>query len=258
MKKKFILFPLLLAFYVFNVEAMSELSKNTQNNVGLKNKKRQNFNQIVIGENNNEDVIEIQENPYERKISYFDDGWKIIKSPLQKSYFIDPGVVVYIHGDEDAEEIIIDVERSLSATDYFIMKLIYTAIDMSSSYLFHDYELSYYQLFVMLGLAAEIPYKWETKYPYPFASAWKLNYDSLACRHNLEMLMRSFKYKFPNCKRIMLKLITSNQKIILKHRYTWNSFYKELKKHDLIIVDQNGLEIETDPKVKNLDGVEIH
>ncbi|MDP1975438.1 MAG: hypothetical protein Q8K37_05650 [Alphaproteobacteria bacterium] len=258
MKKKSILFLLLLVFYVLNVDAMSALSKNTKNNVNSKYEEIEIFNQIIMVENYNEDEVEIQENPYEGKISYFDDGWKIIKSPLQKSYFIDPGVMVYIHGDEDAEEIVIDVERSLSATDYFIMKLIYTAIDMSSSYLFHDYELSYYQLFVMLGLAAEIPYKWETKYPYLFASSWKLNYDSLACRHNLEVLLRNFKYKFPNCKRIMLKLITSHQKIILKHGYTWNSFYKELKKHDLIIVDQNGLEIEADPKVKNLDDVEIH
>ena len=72
------------------------------------------------------------------------------------------------------------------------------------------------------------------------------------------MLMRRFKQKFPHCRHIKLQLINSNQKILLKHNYTWNSFYKELRNNGLSLVDNDGFAIETYPKVKILDAFELY
>jgi hypothetical protein len=260
MKRKINLFLLLMTCYVLNTEAVSTSLKN--NNIKLVDKTIEeddnNINHIIMTEYKDDEEILVQENPYEGKIIECEDGWKIIKSPLKKSYFINAGFEVYIKGDEKSEEIIIDVERSVSYNDSFIIRLYNTAIDMGSVYLGDEYIINYYQLFVMLGLAAEIPYKWETQYPSPFASAWKLNYDSFASRYNVEMLMRRFKQKFPHCKNIKLQLVNSNQKILLKHNYTWNSFYKELGKNGLNLVDNDGFDIETYPKVKILDAFELY
>lgn len=216
---------------------------------------QENNNNIVIVEHRNSNVNdEVEEiNPYEGKISYYVDGWKIVQSPLEKLRFVNSGLKVYVNGDESSEEVIIDVERSLAFNNYFIIKLYNTVTDIGSLFLGNYYELTYRQFIVMLGLAAEIPYEWGSKYNYPIASPWKFNYESLIHFNNTKMIIKKFKNKFPNCKNIRLKLCNSQQKIILIHGYTLNYLYKALLENGLKIIDEDGLEIETDPKVKLVD-----
>lgn len=234
MRKYIILFLYVVASTCFyNVQAVGYFDEDPYETYDLQEDNLENNNIIMIE----------QKNPYEEKIIECDDGWTIIKSPLKKSYFINTDLEIYRMGDEKSEEIIIDVERSLAFSNYFLVRLYNTVMDIGSSYLDEDYKLSYKQFIVMLGIAAEIPYDWESKYANPFDSAWSLNYSWLLHKNNLEMCVSKFKQKFPYCKRIKLLLCTSNQKIVITHTHTLKYFYEALEKNDIKLVDKNDADL---------------
>jgi hypothetical protein len=85
--------------------------------------------------NHQQDII--QENVYDKKIKIDEDGWTIIESPLE-----DTGIKVYIYGDENSKEVIIDIERSLDSANNFFNKLYNVAFCMCPIYFNNYYNLS--------------------------------------------------------------------------------------------------------------------
>jgi hypothetical protein len=136
-----------------------------------------------------------------KKITTDVDGWTIIESPLSKT-----GAKVYIKGNENSQEVIFNVEKSLATTDYSFERCLNVAVDMISTCRSGCvYEVDFYHLVVMLALAGETSYEWEKNYASFMASAWWINYVSLDQMDNIiKICVDNFKNKFPNCKRIKL------------------------------------------------------
>jgi hypothetical protein len=151
------------------------------------------------------------ENPYEGNVFVDVEGWTIISSPLDGT-----GVKLFLRGDAESEEVIIDIERSFNSTDYRFMKFLNSAADVVSNCMGGSYKVSYYQLVVMIALAGQTPYTWDTCDVGPITRAWWINFVNLEANVFPFTCVENFKNKFPNCKRLILQLSSSNQKIILK------------------------------------------
>lgn len=141
------------------------------------------------------------------------DEWAFIDSPLKST-----GAKVYLKGNKDSKDVIINVERSLASTDYQLERFFNIAVDMISMSRSDapDYEVDYYQLLVMLAIAGQTDYKWQTNAGL-FTSAWWINYVSLDSIDDiLKTCIDDFKKQFPVCKRIKLQCDSLYQEVVLR------------------------------------------
>ncbi|MDP1724192.1 MAG: hypothetical protein Q8L85_05770 [Alphaproteobacteria bacterium] len=162
----------------------------------------------------NLDAMQKQDGYDAEKITTDVDGWTIIESPLNGT-----GAKAYIKGDENSQDVIFNVERSLASTDYFLMRCLNIAVDMVSNCSPRcEYEVDFYHLVVMLALAGETPYKWETSDAGFITSAWWINYVSLDHKENIiKICLDNFKKKFSNCKHIKLQCDSLYQEVVLRN-----------------------------------------
>lgn len=201
----------------------------------------------------------IQENIYDGKIEIGEDGWTIIESPLE-----DTGIKVYVYGDENSKEVIIDVERSLDSVNNFFNKLYNIVFCMCPTYFTHYYSLSPHQLLVMLAIAGETPifqYGMDTEFYFGavpaglgdadrykkiigggcMPSVWKITWRSImASGVSINNCLYNFKSKFKNCTHIRLQFFSSDRKIVIKKSQIWHHFLDNLRYNRLkILYDYN-------------------
>lgn len=181
----------------------------------------------------NLEAMQKQEGCAIEKITTDADGWTIIESPLKGT-----GAKAYIKGDENSQEVVFNVEKSLTSTDYVLMRCLNVAVDMVSACRSGcEYDVDFYHLVVMLALAGQTPYKWETTDAGVLTSTWWINYVSLDHTDNIiNICIDNFKKKFPNCKRIKLVCDSLYHDIVLRNSDDMHALTEFIEDNDLKIV----------------------
>jgi hypothetical protein len=162
--------------------------------------------------------------------------WKIIKSPLEYT-----GIKLFLKGNENSEEVIIDIEKSLTSSDFFHIKLYNKIKKFLSSYLTNKYKIDYCSLFVMLSLAGEYQYESIMIDPGLMHSEWLMNFEYFEYHSTAEICVEKFKQKFPKCKRIRLKPFDLDQVLALEDSNDMDKFIKLLNDKGLEILLENEL-----------------
>lgn len=181
----------------------------------------------------NLDAMQKQDGYAAEKITTDVDGWTIIESPLNGT-----GAKAYIKGDENAQHVVFNVQRSLASTDYFLMRCLNIAVDIvSNCSQRYEYEVDFYHLVVMLALAGETPYKWKTSDAGFITSAWWINYVSLDhIEDHIKICLDNFKKKFPKCKHIKLQCDSLYQEIALRNSDDMHALIEFIEDNGLKIV----------------------
>ena len=212
MKKSIFYFLFIVCNYSINVNA----SNNSVNSVVV-----QQFEaDVVIYDNNPILVVE--------------DEWKIIKSPLDYAT-----INIFLKGDNNSEEVVIDIEKSLTSTNFLYIKLYNNFIKFLSKYIKSKYEVEYCDLFVMLSIAGQCEYESIMIDPGLIHSEWFMNFDYFNFHTTPEICIKKFREKFPKCNRIRLKPFSSDKKTVFENSVEMNTFLELLKNENLEILLEN-------------------
>ncbi|MDP3533585.1 MAG: hypothetical protein Q8S31_09910 [Alphaproteobacteria bacterium] len=212
MKKSIFYFLFIVCNYSINVNA----SNNSVNSVVV-----QQFEPDVVIYDNNPIVV-------------VEDEWRIIKSPLDYA-----SINIFLKGDNNSEEIVIDIEKSLTSTTFLHTKLYNNFKKFLSRYIKNNYEIEYCDLFVMLSIAGQCEYDSIMIDPNLVYSEWLMNFDYFDFHTTPENCIKKFKEKFPKCNRIRLKPFSLDQKNVLENSPDMNKFIKLLKNENLEILLEN-------------------
>ncbi|MDP1724306.1 MAG: hypothetical protein Q8L85_06350 [Alphaproteobacteria bacterium] len=212
MKKSIFYFLFIVCNYSINVNA----SNNSVNSVVV-----QQFEPDVVIYDNNPIVV-------------VEDEWRIIKSPLDYA-----SINIFLKGDNNSEEVVIDIEKSLTSTNFLHTKLYNGFKKFLSKYIKSKYRIEYCDLFVMLSIAGQCEYDSIMIDPNLVYSEWLMNFDYFNFHTTPENCIKKFKEKFPKCNRIRLKPFSLDQKNVLENSSDMNKFIKLLKNENLEILLEN-------------------